>query len=119
LDLPERTKRRKRNSEMVIGAGNVGSLRNLKGELNKYKIGSSALQEIIWKGVRIMDTGNFTFLSGCNRNNTLGTGFLVDRNYSHSVRGPEPVKDRICVLMVRARFFNIRFICVYAAIGDA
>ena len=87
---------------MVTGAGNVGSLRNLKGELNEYKIGPADLQEIIWKGVRIMDTGNFTFLFGCNRNNTLGTGLLVDRNYSHSVTGLEPVKDRICVLMVRA-----------------
>jgi hypothetical protein len=110
------------NNKVVTGAWNVlslnrsGSLRNLKDEL-KYKIGIAALQEIRWKGVGSMDTGNFTFFCSDSRNNTLGGGILFIRNYKHSVTGFELFNEQISVLRVTTQFFNISFICVCANRG--
>jgi len=79
--------KRKRNNDMIIGTWNVlclnqaGSLKNLKDEV-KHK---TALQEIRWQGHGITDTRDFTFLYSDNRNNTLGTKFLVNGNYNHSL----------------------------------
>lgn len=72
---------------MVIGTWNVmclnqaGSLKNLKDEV-KHK---TALQEIRLQGGGMTDTWDFTFLYSGNRNNTLGTEFLVKGYYSHSL----------------------------------
>ena len=66
-----------------------------------------------------MDIGNFTLFYSGNKNNNLRTGFLVDRNYKHLVICFEPVSEGICLLRVRAQFFNISFLCVYAPAEDA
>jgi len=72
---------------MVIGTWNVlclnqaGSLKNLKDKVKHI----TALQEIRGQGGGIMYTQDFTFLYSGNRNNTLGTKFLVNGNYNHSL----------------------------------
>jgi hypothetical protein len=57
-----------------------------------------------------MATGDFTFFYSGNKNNTLGTGFSISGNYKHSIIDFEMVNERICVLRVRAQFFNINLI---------
>jgi hypothetical protein len=47
-------------------------------------------------------------------NNNFCTGFVVHRDYKGSVLGFQPVNERVCTLIVKARFFNICFICVHA-----
>jgi hypothetical protein len=97
----------------VLSKNQAGSLRNIKDELKKYKMGIVALQEIRQRGAGIMETGNFKLLYSGNKNNTIGTGFLANRNYKHSVIGFETVSKQIYVLRVRDRLFNISFICMY------
>jgi len=63
----------------VLSLNRAGSLRKLKEELTKCRIGIAAIQEIRWPGTGIMDTGGFTILYSGSMKSTLGTGFVVSK----------------------------------------
>jgi len=65
----------------VLNLNRAGSLRKLKEELTKYRIGIAAIQEIRWSGTEIMNTGDFTNLYSGSMKSTLGTGFVVSKEY--------------------------------------
>jgi len=98
----------------VLSLNRAGSLRKLKEELTKYRIGIAAIQEIRWPGTVIMDTGDFTILYSGSMKSTLGTGFVVSKEYKGSIMEFKPINERICTLRIRARLFNIALICVHA-----
>ena len=86
----------------------------MKEELTKYRIGIAAIQEIRWPGTEIMGTGDFTILYSGSMKSTLGTGFVVSKEYNGSIMEFKPINERICILRIRARLFNITLICVHA-----
>jgi hypothetical protein len=87
-------------------------LRKLKDELTKYKIDFMAIHEVRWIGSDILDSGEYTVFIA--KMNNFCTGFVVHRDYRGSVLGFLPVNERVCTFIVKARFFNICFICVHA-----
>jgi len=98
----------------VLNLKRAGSLRKLKGELTKYRIGIGAIQEIRWPGTEIMDTGDFTILYSGSMKSTLSTGFVVSKEYKGLIMEFKTITERICTLRIRARLFNITLICVHA-----
>ena len=52
-----------------------------------------------------MGLKEFSLFNGGNRNNTLGTGFLVSKRVKHMVMDFRAVNEKICSLRVRGRFF--------------
>lgn len=120
-DLTVRTRKGKRIDELILGTWNVrtlyeaGRLKVLKEQMEKYKIGITALQEIRWKGSEKMDPGDYTiFYSGNQNYNIFGTGFLVHRKYKQAVIDFKAVNDRICTLRLKGKFFNLHLISVHA-----
>jgi len=59
-----------------------------------------------------MDTGDFTILYSGSTKSALGTGFIVSKEYKGSIMEFKPINERICILRIRARLFNITLICV-------
>ena len=45
---------------------------------------------------------------------TLGTGFVVSKEYKGSIMEFKPINERISTLRIRVRLFNITLICVHA-----
>ena len=61
-----------------------------------------------------MDTGDFKILYSGSMKSTLGTGFVVSKEYKGSIMESKPINERICTLRIRARLFNVTLICVHA-----
>jgi exonuclease III len=66
-----------------------------------------------------MDSKDYTIFYSGNTNNAFGTGFVVREDLKGVVVGFQPVSERMCTLRIRARFFNITFICVHALTEEA
>jgi len=91
-----------------------GALAKLKGELNKYGIAITAVQEIRWSGSEIFDSGDFIVCCcGNKERRQFGTGFLINKKYKHIIMGFSPETDRTCSLRIRGVFFNTTIICVH------
>lgn len=116
---------RKRKNDIYFATWNVrtlnkpGALHGLKQEMEKYRIGVAAVQEVRWKGNGIIRSGNYTIMySGGDNGRLGGTGFLVDNKYKAAVINFNPVNERMCTLRMKAHFFNITLVCVYAPTED-
>jgi hypothetical protein len=53
------------------------------------------------------------FYSGAH-DNIFGTGFMVHKNYKHLIMDFEAVDDKISILRIRGRFFNITLFSIHA-----
>ncbi|XP_068082863.1 craniofacial development protein 2-like [Anabrus simplex] len=116
----------KRKYDMYIATWNVrtlnkpGALNSLKQEMEKYNIGIAAIQEVRWKGNGVFRSSRYTVLhSGGARGTIGGKGFLVEDRYKSAVLNFKPVNERICTLRMKAPFFNITFVCVFAPTEEA
>ena len=98
----------------VLCLNTAGSLRKLKEELTKCRIGIAAIQEIQWPGTEIMDTDDLTILYSGSTKSALGTGFVVSKEYKGSIMEFKTFNERICTLRIRAWLFNKTLICVHA-----
>jgi hypothetical protein len=65
----------------VIHLYRVGMLKQVKRELEKYRIDITAVQVVRWKGSGVLDTGNFILVYSVIERNTFGTGILINRVY--------------------------------------
>jgi hypothetical protein len=65
-----------------------------------------------------MKSEDFTvFYSGACEN-IFGTGFMVHKNYKHLIMDFKAVDDRISILKIRGRFFNITLFSIHALKED-
>lgn len=96
-----------------------GALKELCGEMRKYKLDILAVQESRWKGGGIFDTRSHTVLyCGSEQRHEFGVAFIVDKGMKANVLGFTPVNERMCVLRVKTRFFNLLMINVHAETED-
>ena len=54
-------------------------LKQDKTELQKYSIDIAAIQEIVWKGSGVQDTGKLILKYSGNGSNTFGNSLLINR----------------------------------------
>ena len=78
----------------VLNLNRAGSLRKLKEELTKYRIEIATIQEIRWPGTETMDTCEFTIFCSGSMKSTLGTGFVVSKEYKGSIMEFKPINAR-------------------------
>jgi hypothetical protein len=69
----------------VLSLYTVGTLKQVKNELEEYSITTAAIQEIRQKRNGVLDTRNFTMMYSGKVNNTSGTGFVVNRRYKQAI----------------------------------
>lgn len=98
----------------VLSLYRTGAFRMVKDQLEEYRIGVAAIQEIRWKESGIMDSGEFTMFCSSSGTANFGTGFLVHRRCKPAVTDFKAVNGRICTLRLKMRFFNLTLICVHA-----
>jgi len=85
--------------------------------LGKYNIQIAALQEIRWTGHDDdgLTAGAYTiFYSGHDTHRVNGVGFAVAHELRQSVLEFRHESDRICVLRIKGRWFNVTIINIYA-----
>jgi exonuclease III len=123
LDSTTTTKaKRTRNNDLQLNSWNVrtlagpGELSALILELRHYRCNITAIQETKLKGNNSFVTRNgySVFLSNGERGRVHGVGFIVDKRWSDKVIDWTPINDRLCVLRVRTKFFNLSVINCYA-----
>ncbi|XP_070509045.1 craniofacial development protein 2-like [Chironomus tepperi] len=125
-DLPTTTPaKHKRTGDLQLSTWNVrtltqpGALQALVLELRHYKSNITAIQETRWIGNNVLDVSRFrVFASGNATQRIRGTGFIVDPLWSEKVIDWKPVSDRLCVLRIKGKFFNISIINVYAPTNE-
>ena len=110
-----------RRNEFYLGTWNVlslyraGALRILLDQIDKYKIGITAIQEIRWTGQGVLEKRDHTIFYSCDkRQHEFGVGFVVKKNYKHLVMDFKAVSTRICTLRIKGKFFNYTIINVHA-----
>ena len=101
---------------------NTGGRLDLIKALTKYKTDITALQEMRWTGVgEREDKRNKCdiYYSGDPEKREAEVGFAVRGNARYCVSQWVPINKRLCILRVKARFYNISIICAYAPTNEA
>ncbi|XP_039447421.1 craniofacial development protein 2-like [Culex pipiens pallens] len=94
-----------------------GSIRILSDILRVRKFSIVALQEVGWIGaeeIQAYTRIGCTIYQSRGENRRLGTAFIVLGEMRDRVIGWTPLTDRMCVLRVKGRFFNISIINVHS-----
>ena len=103
-----------------IGTWNVrtlyetGKLDNAIKEAKDMRIDILGLSEIRWTGSRKIQKEEHTIIYSGGDNHTRGVGIMVNKNINEAVLGYWPVSDRIIILNIQGKPFNIVIVQVYA-----
>lgn len=96
-----------------------GALGEVLGEMEKYNIDILAVQETRWIGTDTFDTRTHTIMhSGNEKHHEFGVAFIVNQRLKNQVIGFKAVNERICILRIKTKFFNISIINVHAETED-
>ena len=110
-----------RRNEFYLGTWNVlslyraGALKTLLDQINKYKLGIIATQEVRWIDRGVLEKRDHTVFYSCDkRQHLLGVGFVVKKNFKHLVVDFKAISTRICTLRIKGKFFNYTIVNVHA-----
>lgn len=96
----------------------TAAIKSLTEILTKNKIRNLALQETRWKGNNLTKIGDYYFFCSSGEKHNLGVGFAVHKELRNDIMEFRPVSDRICLIRVRTKFFNLSLINAYAETED-
>ena len=114
---------RTKNS-LKIGTWNVrtmfqkGKLDNVKHEMEKLKLNVLGLSEVRWIGAGSFTTDNFITIYSGGDQHEKGVGILLDKETSKSIKSFWGVSDRVVLVKLNGKPFNISIIQVYAPTAD-
>ena len=114
---------RTRNS-LKIGIWNVrtmfqkGKLENVKKEVERLKLNVLGLSEIRWKGAGSFITDSFTIIYSGRDQHEKGVGMLLDKEISKYIKGFWAVSDRVLLVKLHGKPFNISFVQGYAPTAE-
>ncbi len=109
---------------LKIGTWNVrtmfqkGKLENIKKEMERLKLNVLVLSEVRWKGAGSFSTDKYTIFYSGGDQHERGVGILVDNETSKSVKVFWAVSDRVLLVKLHGKPFNISFIQSYAPTAD-
>ena len=107
-----------------IGTWNVqtmfqeGKLENIKQEMRRMKINILGLSEVRWQGAGKITSDEFTIVYSRGDSNQRGVGILIDAECSKALKGFWSVNDRVIVVKIRGKPFDIGIIQAYASTAD-
>ncbi|CAG9839544.1 unnamed protein product [Diabrotica balteata] len=80
-----------------------------------YRIDIAAIQEMRWTGTGILQKKEHDIYYSCNPNrHEFITAFLVSKRIKNFIIGFKAINDRLCILRIKGKFFNISLINVHA-----
>jgi hypothetical protein len=56
--------------------------------------------------------------SGSKERRQFGTGFLINKKYTHLIIDFSPQRDLVCSLRIKSAFFSTTIICVHAPMEE-
>ncbi|XP_022200144.2 craniofacial development protein 2-like [Nilaparvata lugens] len=111
----------KRKNDLRLFTWNVHTLfrnralQQFTDRLTAYKADIAAIQEVRWTGDGVIHKRNADFYYSCHKTkHCFGVGFLVMKHIRQLVIDFKAVNERIGVLRVRGRFFNLSIINCHA-----
>ncbi|CAF1561697.1 unnamed protein product [Adineta ricciae] len=103
-----------------IGTWNVrtmfqkGKLENVKKEMKRLQLNVLGLSEVRWTGAASFATGDYTLVYSGGDQHERGVGMLLDEQTSKSIKGYWAVSDRVLLMKLYGKPFNISIIQAYA-----
>ncbi|BFZ16297.1 hypothetical protein BsWGS_19336 [Bradybaena similaris] len=116
---------KKRTGVLKLATWNVrtlsgeGKLANVKQELEREKINILGMCETRWKGTGIKTDEEFKIIYSGGEERQRGVAIILDRETSKSVQGYWAVSDRVLLVKLIGRPFNINIIQIYAPTGES
>ena len=116
------TRQRTRTNDLSFATWNVrslykpGAMREMCDQLLLYKVDICAVQEMRWPGNGVIHKPKYAlFYSGNNNDkHQFGTGFYVNKLILNNILDFQPISERICVLRVKSKFYNITLMSIHA-----
>ena len=106
---------------LKIGTWNVqtllqhGKLENVVKEMTRMKINILGLAETRWKGANILQSDEYLMAySGNEKGGQNGVAIILDKETAKSFKGAWQVSDRVLVIKLNAKPFDIAVIQAYA-----
>ena len=107
-----------------IGTWNIqamfqkGKLENIKQDMRRMKINILGLSEVRWQGAGKITSDEFTIVYSGGDSHQRGIGILTDAECSKALKGVWNVNDRVIVMKVSGKPFDIGIIQAYAPTAD-
>ena len=89
-------------------------LDNVKREMERLRVNILGLCEVRRKGSDEIPSDNYTFIYSGGQKHERGVGFILDQEYMKSKKKVWKFSDRICMIKLSAKPFDINIIQVYA-----
>lgn len=97
-----------------------GAAQKLENILMQYKADITAIQEVRWIGNGIVRKKKCDIYYSCHKRlHVSGCGFIVGNRLRSKVVDFKTISDRLAVIRIQGRFYNISLICVYAPTDEA
>jgi hypothetical protein len=88
-------------------------------KLEKYYLDITFVQEMRWIGLGTIEKKNWIIFCSCdNKEQKLGTGFVIHKKVKHLIMDFQPKSPRMCWLRIRGKFFNYSIINVHTPTED-
>ena len=91
-----------------------GKLENVKLEMKRLNVNILGLGETRWKSVGISASDNCNFIHSGGQKHEKGVGMLLDEDVSKCLLGYWTISDRVMLVKIKGRPFNMAIIQVYA-----
>jgi hypothetical protein len=95
-----------------------GKLENIKKEMQRLQVNVLGLSEVRWMGAGSFTTDNFTLFYSGGDQHERGVGILLNKETFKSVKGFWAVLDRVILIKLHGKPFNISIIQGYAPTAD-
>lgn len=107
-------------SDLTIGTWNVrflyrpGTLTTTISCLEQYKLDITAIQEVRWEDSGSITSQGMTMLYSGGTKHKRGVGFIVRDKIMSSIVNFKPINDRLCILEIKCKWYNVIMINCYA-----
>ncbi|XP_029344207.1 uncharacterized protein LOC115033855 [Acyrthosiphon pisum] len=112
-------------SALRFGTWNVrtlfkpGAVGTVVKEIERYKLGVVALQEMRWQDTGSMQISNITlFFGACDGRRQAGSGFAVNNKLLTAVKCFKVINPRLTILTLDTKWFGVVFVNVHAPTED-
>ncbi|XP_025423466.1 craniofacial development protein 2-like [Sipha flava] len=112
-------------SALRFGTWNVrnlfkpGAVGTVVKEIERYKLGVVALQEMRWQDTGSMQISNTTlFFGACDGRRQAGSGFAVNNKLLTAVKSFKVINPRLTILTLDTKWFGVVFVNVHAPTED-
>ena len=96
-----------------------GKLNNIKKEMERLRINMFGIYEVRWTGAGKISSDKCTVIYSGGQEHEKVVGFILDQERAKFLKGFWALSDRICMIKLDAKPFDINIIQAYAPTPDS